>query len=105
MSDLDQLCINSLRFLAVDSVDRAYMDTGRLAPRSRCGAVITDAAVVAQRAVDIAVTGKITSIGGAVISIHARSLCVHGDTPGAVTLARAVRAALEHAGVAVAAFT
>ncbi len=102
---MDRARAQGLRAFGEAFADRAYMDTGRLAPRSRCGAVITDAAVVAQRAVDIAVTGKITSIGGAVISIHARSLCVHGDTPGAVTLARAVRAALEHAGVAVAAFT
>lgn len=94
-----------LRVFGEAFADRAYTDTGRLAPRSRCGAVITDAAVVAQRAVDIAVTGKISSIEGRIISVHARSLCVHGDTPGAVTLARAVRAALEHTGVAVGAFT
>ncbi len=94
-----------LRVFGEAFADRAYTDTGRLAPRSRCGAVITDAAVVAQRAVDIAVTGKISSIEGRIISVHARSLCVHGDTPGAVTLARAVRAALEHTGVTVGAFT
>ncbi len=94
-----------LRVFGEAFADRAYTDTGRLAPRSRCGAVITDAAVVAQRAVDIAVTGKISSIEGRIISVHARSLCVHGDTPGAVTLARAVRAALENTGVAVGAFT
>ncbi len=94
-----------LRVFGEAFADRAYTDTGRLAPRSRCGAVITDAAVVAQRAVDIAVTGKISSIEGRIISVHARSLCVHGDTPGAVTLARAVRAALEHTGVTVSAFT
>ncbi len=94
-----------LRVFGEAFADRAYTDMGRLAPRSRCGAVITDAAVVAQRAVDIAVTGKISSIEGRIISVHARSLCVHGDTPGAVTLARAVRAALEHTGVAVGAFT
>jgi 5-oxoprolinase (ATP-hydrolysing) subunit A len=66
--------------------DRAYTPEGRLVPRSQPGAVIHDPADAAQRAVALARSGKV------------RSLCVHGDTPGAVEMARRVRAGLEAAG-------
>lgn len=84
--------------------DRAYTDAGRLTPRKEPGAVITDPDSVAQRSVAIAECGVVTSAGGKEIAVAARSLCVHGDTPGAVMLARTVRAALQRAGIQVAAF-
>lgn len=84
--------------------DRAYTSASRLVPRNQPGALITDADAVARRAVALATSGKITSIDGIEVIIHARSLCVHGDTPGAVTLARKVRAALEQAGIEMCAF-
>ncbi|MGA9853849.1 MAG: 5-oxoprolinase subunit PxpA [Gammaproteobacteria bacterium] len=84
--------------------DRTYVSSTRLMPRSRADAVITDVAAVVRQALALAISGTIKSADGAGISIHARSLCVHGDTPGAVTLAKAVRAALEDAGVKVCAF-
>ncbi len=85
--------------------DRAYTAGARLVPRSRAGAVITDVAAVTRQAISLATTGKIVSFDGSVISIQARSLCIHSDTPGAVNLARVVRAALAESGISVRAFT
>ncbi len=85
--------------------DRAYTSASRLVLRNQPGALIIDSAVVARRAVALASSGEITSIDGNLVTIHARSLCVHGDTPGAVTLAQAVRTALQQAGIQVRAFT
>lgn len=84
--------------------DRAYTDDARLLPRSQAGAVISDPELVMQRAVEIAATGKLLSVNGNELRISARTLCVHGDTPGAVTLAMAVRNGLEKAGLRIAAF-
>ncbi|QES40404.1 LamB/YcsF family protein [Streptomyces venezuelae] len=84
--------------------DRAYTDEGTLVPRSREGAVVTEADAVVTRSVGMARSGVVTSLGGREIEVRARSLCLHGDTPGAVELARRVRAELEAAGVRVAAF-
>lgn len=84
--------------------DRAYTADGRLVARDQVGAVIIDERTVAQRAVEIACAHRVQSIDGRSVRIHARSLCVHGDTPGAVRLARALRAALEQAGVELRAF-
>ncbi|MFI2347482.1 LamB/YcsF family protein [Streptomyces sp. NPDC019443] len=91
---------------AVDEafVDRAYTATGTLAPRATPGAVITDPQQVARRAVALARDGRVTALGGETVSIRAHSLCLHGDTPGAVELAKQTRAALEEAGVRVEAF-
>ena len=72
--------------------DRAYRPDGSLVPRGEPGAVLTDPAAAAEQAVRLAAAGQV------------RSLCVHGDSPGAVAIAAAVRAALDDAGVPVAAF-
>ena len=85
--------------------DRAYRDDGRLQPRGDAGAVITDAHTVAARGLRLAREGRIESVSGKTIRLEVRSLCVHGDTPGAVELARALRAALQGAGVELRAFT
>lgn len=85
-------------------VDRAYADDGTLVPRSVAGAVLTDVAEICDRAVQLAVEGTVTSVTGALVSVPARSLCLHGDTPGAAATAVRVRAALEAAGVTVAPF-
>ncbi|MGE5624722.1 MAG: 5-oxoprolinase subunit PxpA [Bacillota bacterium] len=85
--------------------DRGYREDGRLQPRSETGAVLTDPATVAARAVGWARHGTLPSVSGKPVRVDARSLCVHGDTPGAVALARALRAALVEAGVELEAFT
>ncbi len=79
--------------------DRAYDDDGNLVPRSVAGAVIDDPATCARRAVQMVVEGGVASRNGTPLRLRADSVCVHGDTPGAVAAARAVRAALEGAGV------
>ncbi|GII91756.1 LamB/YcsF family protein [Sinosporangium siamense] len=85
--------------------DRAYTSGGALVPRGRPGAVVTDPAEVAARAVRMAAEGVVVAEDGSEVAVGARSICVHGDTPGAVALARAVRDALTGAGVTVMAFT
>lgn len=84
--------------------DRAYLPDGRLAPRSEPDSVMVDPSEVAARAVAIATSGTVTSRDGAIVEVRADSICVHGDTPGALVLARAVRDALESAGVAIRSF-
>ncbi|GGZ59475.1 LamB/YcsF family protein [Streptomyces bluensis] len=84
--------------------DRAYTDEGTLVPRGRDGAVIADADAVVERSVGLACSGAVTSHSGERVMVRARSLCLHGDTPGAVELARRVRDELESAGVRVEAF-
>jgi UPF0271 protein len=85
--------------------DRAYRADGSLVPRSEAGAVIHDPAAVVARAVEMAVTGRVTADDGTVVDVSPVSICVHGDTPGAVELATQVRRALTAAGATVAAFT
>jgi 5-oxoprolinase (ATP-hydrolysing) subunit A len=86
-------------FVAEAFADRAVTADGRLVPRGQPGAVLTDVDAVARRAVRLVVDGRVTAAGGAEVEAGAASVCVHGDTPGAVAMARAVRAALEAAGV------
>ncbi|MFJ4717153.1 LamB/YcsF family protein [Streptomyces sp. NPDC088785] len=84
--------------------DRAYTRAGTLVPRREPGAVVEDPDAVVRRAVGFAVDGGVEAADGGRIAVAARSLCVHGDTPGAARTAARVRAALEDAGVAVGAF-
>ena len=74
-------------------------------PRSSDGAVIHDAASVVARAVRMAREGVVEAGGGAVVACRVASICVHGDTPGAVDLAGRVRAGLRDSGLEVVAFT
>ncbi len=84
--------------------DRAYSADGTLVPRGRPGAVLHDPADVADRVLRMVLAGTVLDIDGGPVPINADSICVHGDTPGAVGIAQAVRAALGTAGVRVAAF-
>ncbi len=85
--------------------DRAYRPDGGLVSRREVGSVLTDASEVAERAVRIATDNEVVAVDGSIVSLRARSICVHGDTPGAIDLARAVRSALDAAGVGVYRFT
>lgn len=82
-------------------LDRGYLPDGRLVPRSEPGAVVDDPDIVARRAVRLATEGVVEAVDGTVIEARAASLCVHGDSPGAVAMARAVRAALDAAAIGV----
>lgn len=84
--------------------DRAYAPGGTLVPRGEPGALVHDPDAVVARAVGMAAEGSVTAADGSRIAVAARSLCVHGDTPGAAELARRVRDALGAAGVRVEAF-
>ena len=64
--------------------DRAYLPDGRLVPRRAPGAVLTDPAAVASRVVRLVTTGELEAADGTMLAMRARSVCVHGDTPGAV---------------------
>src|SRR6185312_419690 len=81
--------------------DRAYTADGLLVPRTQEGAVIHDSEAVITRCLRLAKAGEIVAIDGTVLKSSARSICLHGDTPGAVDLARDVRDALEGEGVTI----
>jgi len=82
--------------------DRSYEPDGSLTPRSREGAVIHDVPSAVDRAVRMAIDGRITASDGSEIVMRVQTICIHGDTPGAPQLAREIRAGLERAGVTVA---
>jgi 5-oxoprolinase (ATP-hydrolysing) subunit A len=84
--------------------DRAYTPQGTLVSRREPGAVLEDAQTIAQRCVAIATGRPITDVAGGELYVRADSICVHGDTAGAVAIARQVRAALTEAGVELVAF-
>lgn len=84
--------------------DRAYTPQGTLVSRREAGAVLHDPVEIAERCVRMATKGEVLATDGSVVPAPAGSLCVHGDSPGAVTIAREVRAGLERAGVSVTPF-
>jgi 5-oxoprolinase (ATP-hydrolysing) subunit A len=94
-----------LRTVAEGFADRGYTPEATLVPRREPGALVHDAAEVAERAVRMATEGTVVALDGSTVAVPVESVCVHGDTPGAVDLARAVRSALERAGVTLAPFT
>jgi UPF0271 protein len=81
--------------------DRAYENDGSLRSRHLPGAVLHDPALAAAQAVRIAREGSVVTHSGQEIPVQAETLCVHGDTPTALTIAQAIRQALDEAGVAV----
>jgi 5-oxoprolinase (ATP-hydrolysing) subunit A len=84
--------------------DRAYNADGTLVRRGLPGAVLTDPGAVAARVTRLVTTGLMRAADGSDLTVTARSVCLHGDTPGAVRMARAVRAALTGAGVSLVPF-
>ena len=93
--------VSGLRFAAEAFVDRAYDAQGRLVPRSRPGAVTSDPAAAAAAALRLVRERAVVSIEGHEIAVLADTLCLHGDNPRALDVARSVRAALAGAGVSV----
>ncbi|MGY1804273.1 LamB/YcsF family protein [Blastococcus sp. SYSU D00922] len=84
--------------------DRGYTPEGRLVPRHEPGALAEDPAAVVERAVRMVTDAVVTAVDGSTVPMPVESICVHGDTPGAAQLARAVRTALTDAGVTVRSF-
>jgi len=95
---------HGLGFVAEGFVDRRYSDDGHLVSRKEAGAVIADQDDRLAQARRLATTGLVTTASGKSLDIKARSLCVHGDSAGAVETARQARAAIEAEGVAIRAF-
>lgn len=93
-----------LRTVAEAFVDRGYTPEGTLVPRGQPGDLIDDPDAAAARVIRLVRDGVITAVDGAEVPMRAESLCTHGDSPGAVTMARRVREALGAAGVEVRAF-
>ncbi len=94
-----------LTVVAEAFADRAYMPNGALVSRREKGAVLHDAALIADRMLRLASEGVIEAIDGSTVCIGADSICVHGDSPGAVAIAKQVRQHLETAGVSIRPFT
>jgi UPF0271 protein len=85
--------------------DRAYDDDAALVSRGKPGAVLHDAGLIAERVVRMVQDRAIVSVTGKAIKVDVDTVCIHGDTPGAVDIARAVRQTLEAQGIAVAPFS
>ena len=81
--------------------DRAYTQEGSLVSRREKGAVLHDHEIVAQRALKMALEGKVVAIDGTEIELKADTLCVHGDNPAAVEMVKRIRQELKNAGVTV----
>ncbi|TVT52808.1 LamB/YcsF family protein [Amycolatopsis rhizosphaerae] len=88
-----------LKTLSEAFADRAYTPDGKLVSRREPGAVLMDEQQIAERCVRLATGQPIEAIDGTPITVRADSVCVHGDTPGAVAIAQAVRARLLAEGV------
>lgn len=93
-----------LRGVAEAFADRAYNPDGTLVSRREEGAVLHDAAQVAANMVRLATEGTLTARDGSTLKTGAESICLHGDTAGAVAMAQAVKAGLRDAGVDIRAF-
>lgn len=113
--ELYMLCLNNslmvsaaknagIKYVEEAFADRAYTAEGTLVPRSQPGSVIHDVNAVAERVLRMARERNVIAIDGTVVPINAQTICVHGDTPGAVDMIKAVRAKLEAEGIAFKAF-
>jgi UPF0271 protein len=94
---LDKAREAGLTVVAEAFADRAYTPSGALVSRREAGAVISDPEAVTARMVQLVRTGTLEAVDGSTIRLAADSICVHSDSPGAVAVARAVRAGLEEA--------
>jgi UPF0271 protein len=93
-----------LRAVPEAFADRAYTPEGTLVSRSLPGSVLEDPAQVAEHVLRMATESAVRAVDGSILRIRAESICVHGDSPGAVAMAAAVKSALSGAGVTLAAF-
>lgn len=82
-------------------LDRGYRPDGTLVPRGAPGDILHDPRAAAERAVRLVAEGTVVAADGSIVRVDAASLCLHGDSPAAIAMARAVRAALDAEGIAV----
>ncbi|MGV0744308.1 LamB/YcsF family protein [Mycolicibacterium sp. XJ870] len=100
----DEASARGLRTVPEAFADRAYRPDGTLVSRREPGAVLHDPVEIADRVATMVAAGQTVAVDGATIPITAESVCVHGDSPGAVQIATAVRERLIHDGVTLSAF-
>jgi UPF0271 protein len=100
----DEAARLGMRTVAEAFADRAYRPNGQLVSRREPGALLHDPAEIAQRVVAMVTSGKVDAIDGTQIDVGAESVCVHGDSPGAVQIATSVRDGLTSAGAEIQAF-
>lgn len=95
---------SGLKTVAEAFADRAYTPGGELVSRREPDAVLHDTGVIARRMLQLAHEGTIEAVDGSTITVDAQSICVHGDSPGAVAIAQAIRQAFEIDGITVRSF-
>ena len=100
----DEATQRGLRTVAEAFADRAYRPDGQLVSRREPGAVLHDPAAIADRVETMVSSGQVTAIDGTQLAVSVESVCVHGDSPGAVQIASAVRDQLKAAGTEIRAF-
>lgn len=100
----DEAARRGLRTVAEAFADRAYRPDGRLVSRRERGAVLHDPAQIADRVAAMVTSGQVDATDGTQLDMKAESVCVHGDSPGAVQIATAVRDRLEASGIEIRAF-
>lgn len=111
-SDLYMLCLansamseaarqTGIRYVEEAFADRAYTHEGHLVSRKQPGSVIHDVQTVAERVLYMVEANTVLAIDGVPVPIQAHTICVHGDTPGAVEMIKAIRARLDAAGVVI----
>lgn len=93
-----------LSVVAEAFADRAYTPQGHLVSRREAGAVLHDADLIAERMLRLAREGTLEAIDGSIVRVDAQSICVHGDNPEAVAIARRLRQVFEKEGIAVQSF-
>jgi 5-oxoprolinase (ATP-hydrolysing) subunit A len=95
---------SGLKTVAEAFADRAYTPDGQLVSRREQGAVLHDTQLIARRMLQLARQGTLEAINGSTINIDAQSICVHGDSPGAVAIAQEIRRTFEADGITVRSF-
>jgi UPF0271 protein len=100
----DEAGRRGLRTVAEAFADRAYQPDGQLVSRRQPGAVLSDPAAIAERVRTMVTAGTVTAVDGSTITVSVESVCVHGDSPGAVRIATAVRDRLKSDGTDLKAF-
>ena len=90
---------HGVRFVSEWFADRSYFSNGLLTPRSRTAALITEPDHLYARVTQVLKVGTVGTVDGELLTVHAETICVHSDTPGAAELLRAVQTACADAGV------
>jgi UPF0271 protein len=101
----DEARRRGLRIVSEAFADRAYRPDGQLVSRREPGAVLDDPAAIAERVSAMVSSGSVIAVDGSRVEVHVESVCVHGDSPGAVQVASAVRDRLQADGIDLKAFS